>query len=129
MFKTRMPGAPVIQALIKGDRDGFYAAETKSRRAAAAPPFARLAAIIVSSEDNKEAMETARLIGQTAPKVEGFSVFGPCPCSAGDAARPASAQITGACAPDHRIAGHYARLAGESRMAARGPCRCRCRSL
>ena len=77
--QTRMPGAAVIQALIKGDRDGFYAAETESRRAAAAPPFSRLAAIVVSSEDNKEAMETARLIGQTAPKVEGFAVYGPAP--------------------------------------------------
>ncbi len=77
--QTRMPNAPVIQALIKGDRDGFYSAETESRRAAAAPPFSRLAAIIVSSEDNAEAMETARLIGQTAPKVEGFAVYGPAP--------------------------------------------------
>lgn len=77
--QTRMPGAAVIQALIKGDRDGFYAAETDSRRAAAAPPFSRLAAIIVSSEDNAEAMETARLIGQTAPTAEGFAVYGPAP--------------------------------------------------
>ncbi|WP_422344241.1 primosomal protein N' [Parasphingorhabdus sp.] len=77
--QTRMPGAAVIQALIKGDRDGFYAAETDSRRAAAAPPFSRLAAIIISSEDNAEAMETARLIGQTAPKAEGFAVYGPAP--------------------------------------------------
>lgn len=77
--QTRMPGAPVIQALVKGDRDGFYAAETEARKAASAPPFARLAAIIISSEDNQEAMETARLIGQTAPKIDGFSVYGPAP--------------------------------------------------
>ncbi|WP_417621888.1 primosomal protein N' [Parasphingorhabdus sp.] len=77
--QTHMPSAPVIQALIKNDRDGFYAAEIESRRQAQAPPFARWAAIIVSSEDNKEAMETARLIGQTAPKVDGLAVFGPAP--------------------------------------------------
>jgi len=77
--QTRMPNASVIQALVKGDRDGFYEAETESRRAAGAPPFARLAAIIVSSEDNSEAMETARLIGHTAPKIDGFNVFGPAP--------------------------------------------------
>ncbi|MEP6339114.1 primosomal protein N', partial [Parasphingorhabdus sp.] len=77
--QTRMPNAAVIQAIIKNDRDGFYAAELEARRAAAAPPFARLAAIIVSSEDNSEAMEVARMIGQTAPKVEGFSVYGPAP--------------------------------------------------
>ena len=77
--QTRMPNAPVIQALIENDREGFYAAEIESRRQALAPPFARWAAIIVSSEDNSEAMETARLIGQTAPKLDGFSVFGPAP--------------------------------------------------
>ncbi|MEO9635863.1 MAG: primosomal protein N' [Parasphingorhabdus sp.] len=77
--QTRMPNAPVIQALIKNDREGFYAAEIESRRQAHAPPFARWAAIIVSSEDNQEAMETARLIGQTAPKLDGFSVYGPAP--------------------------------------------------
>jgi primosomal protein N' (replication factor Y) len=77
--QTRMPNAPVIQALIQNDREGFYAAEIESRRQALAPPFARWAAIIVSSEDNKEAMETARLIGQTAPKLDGFSVYGPAP--------------------------------------------------
>ena len=77
--QTRMPGAPVIQALIQNDREGFYAAEIEARRQALAPPFARWAAIIVSSEDNQEAMETARLIGQTAPKLDGFSVYGPAP--------------------------------------------------
>ena len=77
--QTRMPNAPVIQALIRNDREGFYAAEIEARRQALAPPFARWAAIIVSSEDNKEAMETARLIGQTAPKLDGFSVYGPAP--------------------------------------------------
>ena len=77
--QTRMPNAPVIQALIKNDREGFYAAEIEARRQAMAPPFARWAAIIVSSEDNSEAMETARLIGQTAPKLDGFSVYGPAP--------------------------------------------------
>jgi len=77
--QTRMPSAPVIQALIKNDREGFYAAEIEARRQAMAPPFARWAAIIVSSEDNSEAMETARLIGQTAPRLDGFSVYGPAP--------------------------------------------------
>ncbi len=77
--QTRMPDAPVIQALVSGDRESFYTAETEGRKQAFAPPFSRLAAIIISSEDNQEAMETARLIGQTAPSQEGLSVFGPAP--------------------------------------------------
>ena len=43
------------------------------------PPFGRLAAIIVSSEDLSEATEAARLIGRTAPRVENMAVFGPAP--------------------------------------------------
>ena len=43
------------------------------------PPFGRLAAIIVSSEDLGEATQAARLIGRTAPRVENMAVFGPAP--------------------------------------------------
>ncbi|WP_380878138.1 primosomal protein N' [Sphingomonas sp. DBB INV C78] len=77
--QTREPSAPVIQALVSGDAESFYAAETESRRSANAPPFGRYAAIIVSSEKLDEAVETARLIGRTAPEVEGMHVFGPAP--------------------------------------------------
>ncbi|HEY0627162.1 MAG TPA: primosomal protein N' [Allosphingosinicella sp.] len=77
--QTHEPAAPVISALVSGDVEGFYAAETDARREAAMPPFGRLAGIIVSSEDLAEATETARLIGRTAPKVENMAVFGPAP--------------------------------------------------
>ena len=42
-------------------------------------PFGRLAGIIVSSEELAEAVETARLIGRNAPRVENMAVFGPAP--------------------------------------------------
>ena len=71
--------APVIQALVSGDADSFYAAETAARHDAGAPPFGRMAAIIVSSENAQAATETARLIGKTAPQVEQMHVFGPAP--------------------------------------------------
>ena len=45
----------------------------------AKPPFGRLAAIIVSSEDGGEAESAARRIGHAAPQVEGMAVFGPAP--------------------------------------------------
>jgi primosomal protein N' (replication factor Y) (superfamily II helicase) len=79
LVQTRDPSAPVIAALVAGDRDGFYAAETESRRMAAAPPFGRLAAIIVSSEDEREAAEVARLIAGCAPRVPDIAVLGPAP--------------------------------------------------
>ena len=79
LVQTHDPEARVIQALIDGDAEGFYAAETDARRDAAMPPFGRLAAIIVSSEDEAQAAATARAIGRAAPNVEYMAVFGPAP--------------------------------------------------
>jgi primosomal protein N' (replication factor Y) len=77
--QTHDPDAPVIAALVSGDVAGFYAAETEARREAAMPPFGRLAAIVVSSEDSHDAEDVARRIGRAAPEVEGMAVFGPAP--------------------------------------------------
>ena len=70
---------PVMRALIAGDRDAFYEAETEARRHAGAPPFGRWAAIIVSSEDEAEAREAANRIGGTRPQVEDVHILGPAP--------------------------------------------------
>ena len=79
MIQTRHPTAPVIDALAKGDRDAFYAAEAEGRRHANAPPFGRWAAIIVSSEDESEAKEAARAIGGSRPNLPDVAVLGPAP--------------------------------------------------
>lgn len=78
-IQTHDPAAPVMQALVSGDAESFYAAETEARAEADAPPFGRFAAIIVSSEDKDAAHDTARAIGRAAPRVEGMDVFGPAP--------------------------------------------------
>ncbi|WP_420145203.1 primosomal protein N' [Sphingobium sp.] len=78
-IQTRMPDSEVIQSLIEGDTERFYAVETENRRRANAPPFGRFAAIIISSEDADEAAQTARLIGKSAPVIEGMRVYGPAP--------------------------------------------------
>ena len=43
------------------------------------PPFGRLAAIIISSEDKAEAEAVARRIGHAAPRIDDMAVFGPAP--------------------------------------------------
>ena len=78
-LQTHSPKAAVMQALVTGDADAFYAAETESRREAGAPPFGRYAAIVVSSEDQAAAHETARAIGRAAPEVDGMAAYGPAP--------------------------------------------------
>ncbi|WP_294253278.1 primosomal protein N' [uncultured Sphingomonas sp.] len=78
-IQTHAPEAQVMQALISGDAEAFYAAETEARREADAPPFGRYAAIIVSSEDKASAEETARMIGRSAPELAEMHVYGPAP--------------------------------------------------
>lgn len=77
--QTHDPNAPVIRALVSGDAEAFYTAETESRREANAPPFGRMAAIIVSSENLRDAEATAKAIARTAPTVDGMDVYGPAP--------------------------------------------------
>ena len=79
LVQTHAPGARVIEALVSGDAEAFYAAETANRREADAPPFGRFAAIVVSSEDKGAADSAARVIARAAPQVEGMHVFGPAP--------------------------------------------------
>ena len=78
-IQTHSPTARVMRALVTGDADDFYAAETEARRDAGAPPFGRYAAIVVSSEDRECAHETALLVGRSAPRIEGMAVYGPAP--------------------------------------------------
>lgn len=78
-IQTHSPKAQVMQALVTGDAEAFYTAETEARRDADAPPFGRYAAIIVSSEDQGAAQSTANAIARAAPKVDGMHVFGPAP--------------------------------------------------
>ncbi len=79
LIQTRHPDAPVIDALAAGDRDAFYDAETAARRHAGAPPFGRWAAIIVSSEDEAEARDAARAIGNAKPDHADIAILGPAP--------------------------------------------------
>ncbi len=79
LVQTHDPSAPVISALVSGDAESFYAAETESRREAGAPPFGRYAAIIVSAESLKDAQDVAQAIARAAPRVDGMHVYGPAP--------------------------------------------------
>jgi primosomal protein N' (replication factor Y) len=77
LLQTWEPENPVIQALVRGDRDGFVARQIDDRRRGGWPPFGRLAALIVSGPDRDRVEEAARQLGRTAPRGEGIEVFGP----------------------------------------------------
>ncbi len=79
LVQTYMPDQPVMKALAANDRDRFLEAEAAQRRAAHLPPFARLAALIVSAPDAEAADFAARALARAGPHMPGVTVLGPAP--------------------------------------------------
>ncbi|SEG32153.1 primosomal protein N' [Bosea lathyri] len=77
LLQTHDPGHPVLKALISGDPERFYAAETASREAAGLPPFGRLAGLIISANSQPESESHARALARCAEVPEGVFVLGP----------------------------------------------------
>lgn len=79
LVQTYAPDHPVMQALVKSDRDAFIAAETASRKRAGSPPFGRLAALILSGKKESEVKQAALALRRAAPSDSQFYVLGPAP--------------------------------------------------
>lgn len=79
MLQTFQPDHPVIQALATGDAGAFLEAETEGRRAASMPPFGRLAALIVSGEDEAAVDSVCAALAKAAPRDPTVEVLGPAP--------------------------------------------------
>ncbi len=78
-LQTYFPDHPVMKALVAGDREGFVAQEKAARQSHGMPPFARLAGIVVSGEDEARAAGVAQALGRAAPRSEDIAVLGPAP--------------------------------------------------
>ncbi|QCE34820.1 primosomal protein N' [Acetobacteraceae bacterium] len=78
-LQTYLPEHPVMQALQAGDFENFMKLEEAVRRPSFWPPYGRLAAIIVTSENPKAAEDCAWQLGALAPQGEGIAVLGPAP--------------------------------------------------
>jgi primosomal protein N' (replication factor Y) (superfamily II helicase) len=79
LLQTRDPDDAVMQALARGDRDGFYEQERQFREASRSPPFGRLAALVISGYDGDQVRDIARQLGKTAPNAKDVKVWGPTP--------------------------------------------------
>ncbi len=79
LMQTRNPKDPVMTALVNVDRDSFYEQERQYRERASAPPFGRLAAIILSGGDGEAVRETGKALARAAPNAKGVKVWGPTP--------------------------------------------------
>ena len=76
-IQTHLPEHPVMQAILRGDREEFLAREMEMRQRGMLPPFGRLAALIVSAREKELAERFAREIARRAPSSERISVLGP----------------------------------------------------
>ncbi|PRX38255.1 replication restart DNA helicase PriA [Meinhardsimonia xiamenensis] len=81
LLQTFQPEHPVIRAILSGEEERFWQAEAEERRAAGAPPFGRLAGIILSSTDLAQVSDFGReLAMMDAPlRAIGARLFGPAP--------------------------------------------------
>ena len=79
LIQTRNPQDAVMKALASGNRDAFLEQEKIYRERAGAPPFGRLAAIILSGSDGDQVRELGRTLAKAAPPARGAKVWGPTP--------------------------------------------------
>lgn len=79
LLQSYAPDHPVMQALVSGDFAAFMEEEAEQRRPGFWPPFGRLAALIISSENADAADNAARALGRSAPYGDGIEVLGPVP--------------------------------------------------
>jgi primosomal protein N' (replication factor Y) len=79
LLQTYQPDHPVMRALASGHREEFLAAETEARALAHMPPYARLAAVILSGPDEAKVERGARALAAKAPHDNGITVLGPAP--------------------------------------------------
>ncbi len=76
-IQTHNPEHPVMDAIIRGDREAFLSSEIDIRNRGMLPPYGRLVALIVSSRDKEIAEKFAREVARRAPPAERIEVLGP----------------------------------------------------
>ena len=76
-LQTLYPDNVILHALVENDKDKFINLEKKSRKLLNLPPFGKLAAIIISSNNINAAEKIASSLIKCAPNMNGVSVLGP----------------------------------------------------
>jgi primosomal protein N' (replication factor Y) (superfamily II helicase) len=76
-IQTHMPEHPVMDAIVRGDRETFIEREIRTRQLAMLPPFGRLASLIISARLKDVAEGVARDIARRAPAAPRIEVLGP----------------------------------------------------
>lgn len=81
LLQTHQPQHPVIEAILHGDEEAFWAAEAAQRKAAGVPPFGRMVGIVVSGPELQKVMAAATELARNGVMLsrKGADVFGPAP--------------------------------------------------
>jgi primosomal protein N' (replication factor Y) len=85
LIQTQQPEHPCLRAAAKQDFDAFYRQRIAERKDLAYPPFGRLAALILRSQDKAKALAAATELGQILEKEAAqlgknkLQVLGPAP--------------------------------------------------
>jgi primosomal protein N' (replication factor Y) len=77
LLQTYQPDHPVIKAIASGDSEAFMQREIHARKQAGLPPFGRLAGIIISGTDRRNAEQHARALRNAAPNHPEIMILGP----------------------------------------------------
>lgn len=79
LLQTYQPDHPLMQSIIKQEREAFVELELKDRQSHQMPPFGRLAAITLSSTNRDTVSQTARQLGIAFPQQNNIQLYGPTP--------------------------------------------------
>lgn len=78
-IQTYNPEHPLILALASYNRKNFLDEEMKTRKEVYMPPYGRLAAIILSSKQEKKLIEFSMQMFKASPQSKQFNILGPAP--------------------------------------------------
>ena len=78
-LQSYTPEHAVMQALVSGKRDAFFAAELRAREQADMPPFSRLAALIIEGKNENAVVALCKQLSQMARNESHITIMGPAP--------------------------------------------------
>ena len=81
LLQTFQPEHPVIRAILSGRDEDFWTAEAAERQRAGAPPYGRMAGIVLSGPDVAQVFDIAGAMtrNDAALRRAGAQIFGPAP--------------------------------------------------
>jgi len=78
-LQTYFPKNETILSLTQMERDNFYLNEINSRNESSLPPIGKMAALIVSGNNNEEVRKQCLILSNKIPLIKDLEIYGPAP--------------------------------------------------